>query len=193
MTVTVTSQQQTTLESRSFGMALFGSLDFSGGIVRVTTWNHDLVWGGYTWTGLGNLVSVQEVKESEKLETQVVDLVLNAANQSILALSLGEAEVYRGRSAIIYMCPMTNGALVDTPILCWQGFMDTMAVSYSGDGSGSIVVRCKPASDRLSRPSGLRVNAEQQKLILSSDLGFQYLDDLIANPQVWLSKKFQEI
>lgn len=191
--ITVSSGQQTALESRHFGMAVFAYLGFSSGAVRVTSWNHDLTWGGYTWTGLGSLASIEQVKESEKLESQSVDLSLSAANASILALALGEAEVYRGQVATLYVCPLQDGVLIDTPIVCWNGFMDTMAINYSQDGSGIISVRCKPTTDRLSRPSGLRANAEQQKLILSTDLGFEYQADLINHPQVWLSKKFQEV
>jgi hypothetical protein len=190
--ITVTTGQQTALESRSFAMALFAYLDFSGGAVRVTSWNHDLVWGGYTWTGLGNLASISDVQDSEKLDTSAIDMNLNAANATILALAMGEAEAYRGRTASIYMCPMSNGALIDDPIAVWSGYMDTMAITYTSSG-GTVSVRCYPMSEKLARASGLRTNADQQKLVLSTDLGFQYQADLIANPQVWLSKKMQEV
>ena len=191
--ITTTSGQQSALEGRSFSAALFAFLDFSGGAVRVTSWNHDMVWGGYTWTGLGNLAGISDVQESEKLETSAIDLTMNAANATVLALAMGEAEAYRGRTATIYMCPMLNGALIDTPIVVWSGYMDTMSINYASDSGGSINVRCYPLSEKLSRPSALRANHAQQKLVLSTDLGFQYQEDLIANPQVWLSKKFQEV
>jgi hypothetical protein len=43
----------------------------------------------------------------------------------------------------------------------------------------------------LKRQPALRLNAAQQKKRYPTDTGFDYLTDLIANPQVWLSKKFQ--
>lgn len=187
---TTTTNQQNALSSRSFTMALFAELNFSGGYVRASTWSADLTWGTYNWVGLGKLVSVADVKETEKLETSSVDLTLNAADNTILVAALGDPTTYRGRSANIYTCPLADGVLIDTPILCWSGTMDTMNVVFA-EGGGSVVVRCKPTSDKLNRPTSFRVNHEQQKLVLSTDLGFQYQQDLIANPQIWLSKAFQ--
>lgn len=195
MTISVSTNQQTALAARHLGMVLFAYLDFADGSfastpIRISTWNHDLTWGGYTWQGFGNLVSVANVKDSEKLETSSIDLNLNAANTTILSLSLAAPERYRGRNVILYMCPITNGVLVDTPIQFWSGTMDTMAVAYEADG-GNVTLRVTPTSARLARASGLRMNHEQHKLAYPTELGFQYLNDLISHPQVWLSKKFQ--
>lgn len=195
MTITVTSSQQTAFEARHLGMVMFAYMDFLNGAmastpVRVSTWNHDITWGGFTWQGLGNLVSIQDVKDSEDIDTSSVDLSLNAANTTILSLSLGEAERYRGRTIIMYMCPMSGGALIDTPITFWSGTMDTMAIGYGGEG-GTVTLRCTPTSARLARPNALRANHEQHILNNPSELGFQYLADLVAHPQVWLSKEFQ--
>lgn len=194
MPFSVHSTQQTALEGRYFTIAVFLYLDFSGGIIRVSTWNHDLVWGSNTWTGLGKFVSISDAKESEKIETQPIDINLSIADSAILALAIGEAESYRGRAAYAYMCPMEDGALIGTPIQCWSGTMDIVTVSYGADGGGAISLRAKPTSDRLSRPSTFRVNHQlQQQLVLSTDLGFEYQEDLIANPQLWLSRKFQTV
>jgi len=186
---TTTTNQQTALEGRYFSGVLFAELNFTGSYIRVSTWNHDLVWGGFTWLGLGKLASVADVKESEKLETGSIDLMISGADSTILGLAIGDPATFRGRSANIYFCPIADGVLIDTPVMCWNGTMDTMSVVYAE--SGTIALRCKPTSDKLNRATGLRVNHEQQKLVLSTDLGFQYQQDLISNPQIWLSKDFQ--
>lgn len=195
--ITVSGSQQTQFEARHLRMVMFAQLEFLAGdfvtpaTIRVSTWNHDITWGSYTWQGLGNLVSVQDVKDSENLETSSVDLKLNAANSTILSMAMAEAETYRGRAALLYLCPVTDGGvLVDTPILFWTGEMDTLAVTYAQEG-GEISMRCYPTSSRLARPSGLRANHEQHIQTYPTELGFQYLADLIAHPQVWLTKTFQ--
>lgn len=187
----LTTGQQTALEGRYTGMTVFMSLAFTSGTIRVSTWNIDLVWGGFTWSGMGNLAHIQEIKDTEKLEASPIDASLNVSNATLLSLAITSAEAYRGKAAIIYLGPMTDGVLVGTPIMCWTGYMDVMAVQYNADGTGLISVRCKPLTDKLNRPSGLRASHEQQKLILSTDLGFEYQNSLITDPQLWLSKKFQ--
>lgn len=194
--ITVTGSQQTQLEARHLRLVLFAQLEFLDGTfatatIRVSTWNHDITWGGFTWQGLGNLVSIQDVKDSEALETNSVDMKLNVGNSTILGLALGEAERYRGKAAILYMCPVNDGGvLVDTPITFWTGEMDSMALTY-GQENSEIALRCFPTSSRISRPSGLRANHEQHIQNYPTELGFQYLADLIAHPQVWLTKTFQ--
>jgi len=196
--ITVSSGQQTQFEARHLRLVLFAQLEFLAGdlttpsTIRVSTWNHDITWGTYTWQGLGNLVSIQDVKDTENLETSSVDMKLNVANSTILGLAMGEAEQFRGKAALLYLCPVTDGGvLVDTPILFWTGEMDSMAITYSQDGGGEISLRCFPTSSRLARPSGLRANHEQHIQTYPTELGFQYLADLIAHPQVWLTKTFQ--
>jgi hypothetical protein len=194
MPFTVDTDQQNALSARHFGIAVFVYLNFLGGAIRLSTWNHDITWGANTWTGLGKFISISDAKESEKIETQPLDMSLNIADSAILALAVGESEAYRGRTANLYMCPMEDGVLIGTPIQCWSGTMDICTVSYGADGGGSISMRAKPTSDKLSRPSTFRVNHQlQTQLINPSDLGFEYQADLIANPQLWLSRKFQTI
>lgn len=191
--INVTAAQQTVLESRVAGMGLFVSLAFTSTTLRVSTLFNDQTWGGFTWLGAAKVGSITEVKDTEKFESNPIDMILNVADATLLSLALTDANAYRGKTAIIYLAPMQDNVLIGTPMMCWNGFMDTMAIQYNADGGGSIAVRCKPTTDRLNRASGLRANAQQQALINSSDRGFDYLTSLITQPQLWISKRFQEV
>lgn len=70
--------------------------------------------------------------------------------------------------------------------------MDIMTIGLEEDSS-TIVLRCETSAYSLKRKPALRMNAPQQKKKYPTDTGFDYLNDLIANPQTWLSKKFQRI
>jgi len=118
---------------------------------------------------------------------------LNVTNVSLLALALGTVEDYRGRAAKLYFCPLDeNGVLIDTPELCWRGIMDVMSIGVDGE-EGQITLKCETSAYGIKRRASLRLNAAQQKQRYPTDTGFDYLTDLIANPQMWLSKKFQQI
>ncbi len=164
---------------------------------RVCNFNKTFPWDGHDWLGLGGMGSISEIKSSEKIEPNAVTLGLNIAKAEWLAMAVGPVEEYRGLYVAIYQCPLTpQYTLIDDPILAWEGDMDVMAISVD-DGNqevaGSIALRCEPTSKRLRRRNVLRVNAAQQKLRHPTDTGFDYQADLIANPQVWLSRRFQTI
>jgi hypothetical protein len=188
-----TLDQQAALEKASVPLAYFVAMYFRNSTQRVCNFNKTFSWGGFDWLGLGDLGSISEIKASEKVEPNPVLLTLNIAKPEWLALGIGPVEEYRGLPVKIYQCPLNpDYTLIDTPMLSWDGDMDVVAASADGE-SGQLQMRCEPHSKKLRRRNVLRVNAAQQKLIYPTDTGFDYQADLLANPQTWLSRRFQQI
>jgi hypothetical protein len=188
-----TTAQQTALEKTVVPVAYFAEFDFRGGKVRLSNFNQTVTWGGFEWLGLGALGNISEVEESDGVESKALNFTLNIAQVSILSLAVGAVEEYRGRSAKLYMCPLDEQyRLIDTPVLCWRGFMDMMSVGIEGD-EGQIVLKCETSAHGLKRQPAFRMNASQQRAKYPTDSGFDYLNDLISKPQLWISKKFQQI
>ena len=170
----------------------FVELQFSGSTSRLSTANFPIDWGGYTWSGVGAIGSIGAVEESDGLESHPLNFSINAAQPSWVALALGGVETYRGRPAKMYMCPLNESfQLIDTPVQCWSGQMDMVTTGINGE-EGSITLKCETSAYGLKRRPSLRLNAAQQKKAHPGDTGLDYLTDLIANPQVWLSKRFQQ-
>lgn len=192
--MTVTSGQQTVLEKRNAPIVYFVELDFASATVYFSSFNKTFTWGGHDWIGLGSLGSISEMKSEDSTDPHAVNLGLNVANATLLQIACGPVEEYRGRDAKIYMCPLSEAhELVDTPIKCWEGSMDTMVVSAgkseSEDGvvESSISLRCEPFAKNLRRKSVLRVNNAQHQANYPTETGFIYQQDLIAHDQVWMS------
>lgn len=173
-----------------FSAAYFAEFHFTNGVVRLTSWNTNLEWGGYMWVGTGSLGSISEVKESEKLQSVSLDFTLTVADPAFVALSLSPAETYRNRPAYMYTVPMDDGALIGSPLLTWTGVMDQMTLALDTNG-GSITLRCLPSADRMSIALNLRVNDATQKAAYPNSRGFEYQASLVADPHLWLSKDFQ--
>lgn len=130
-------------------------------------------------------------KKRKGWESKSLTFALNVAQNSILALAVGDVEQYRGRNIKMYFCPLDESfQLVGIPMVCWRGIMDTMGISVEGE-EGGITLKCETSAYGLKRQPGLRLNAAQQKSRYPTDTRLDYLTDLIANPQIWLSKKFQ--
>jgi hypothetical protein len=188
-----TPAQQAALEKAVVPVAYFAMFDFATAAVRVSNFNQSVDWGGYTWTGLGALGNISEVEESDGVESKSLNFTLNVAQKSLLSLAVGPVEEYRGRDARLYMCPLTeNLQLIDTPVLCWRGIMDMMSVGIEGE-EGQIILKCETSAHGLKRQPALRMNAVQQRAKYPTDTGFDYLNSLIAEPQLWLSRRFQSI
>lgn len=186
------ASQQAELEKPVARAVWFGEFEFAGGTTRLSTWNHNIDWGGYTWSGLGQLVSISAVEESRGLQSKALQFGLTAAQTSWIALAIGDAEECRGRRAKLYMCPLDEQfQMIDTPELCWQGIMDPPVASYDDDGSGQITLNCETSAFGLRRRAPLRVNAAQLRKKYPTAGGLDYGVDLIANPAVWASKRFQ--
>lgn len=191
--MSLTAPQQTGLEKAVTATAYFAEFQFVSGTLRLSNLNVAINWGGYDWAGLGALGNISAISESDGVESSALNFTLNVAQPSMLALGVGPVEDYRGQAAKLYMCPLNeNMQLIDTPVICWRGIMDMMSVGVDGE-SGSIVLKCETSSYGLKRRPTLRMNAAQQKKKYPTDTGFDYLTGLIANPQTWLSKRFQQI
>lgn len=189
--MTVTAPQQTALEMAVVRVAYFAEFQFVSGTVRVCNFSQTMDWGGFTWTGLGALGNISAVEESAGLESSALKFTLNVAQLSYKALALGPVEDYRGHAAKLYMCPLTESyQLIDTPILCWRGFMDSMTVGFEGE-TGQIVLQCETSANGLRRRPTLRLNAAQHKARYPTDTGLDLQKDLIAKPALWLSVAFQ--
>jgi hypothetical protein len=192
--MTITAAQQTELEKPVTRVVYFAEFHFVGGTLYVSSAMQTVTWGGHDWLGLGALGGIGAVEEADSLDAKSLDFTLNVAQTALLAEAAGDVDDYRGRAAKLYMCPLDEQfRLIDTPQRCWSGGMDQMSVSIDADGNGQITLKCETAAYGMKRRPSLRMNAAQQKKKYPNDTSFNYQNDLIARPQLWLSKNFQKI
>lgn len=191
--MTLTSNQQTALEQPVARKAYFIELQFLSGTSYISSLGQTVTWGGHDWLGLGALGSISQTEESDGIASKPLTYTLNGAQPAWLALAAGDVAEYRGLPAKMYMCPLAEGfVLIDSPVLCWSGFMDTVALGVDAEGAGEIALQCETAAFGLKRRPSLRMNAAQQKKKYPTDTGFDYLTTLISAPQTWLSVAFQQ-
>lgn len=186
-----TGPQQTELEKAVTRTIYFAEFQFLAGTQYLSSWNGTKTWGGHDWIGLGGAGGVDPIVESDSLDAQGVSFTLNLAQASWLALAVGPVEQYRGLVAKLYFCPLdVNFNMVDTPEQCWRGTMDTMALGVDND-QGKIILRCETSAYGLKRRQNLRINAAQHKKRFPNDTGLDFLTNILSQPDIWLSKRFQ--
>jgi hypothetical protein len=176
-------------------IAYFVELAFSTGTVRLTTWGVTINWGGFDWIGLGSIVGISKVAVSERPQYPAVDLSLSVGNPSILTLARGNVETYRGLDANVYRYILTdNNTYAGDPDLIWAGEMSQVRLD-TGDGKtkgASITLRCEQRGRAQTNSTSLRIVAAQQEQRFPGDTALRHKEELMGQPQVWLSKKFQQ-
>lgn len=200
--ITVDGTAQAAINANARGFAILVDLEFSTGTQRFTTWPVNVLAGGNTYIGLGNLVAVQGLSESEDRAARRVKVVATVVNNTILASVIGPASVYRGRFARVYQQLMAdNFVSAGAPIHRWTGRMERVSVerdapsSVTGSsGGGRIVLDCSRAGAAQARRADTRRSTHaQQSARYPGDRGLEYQQDLVEKPSLWLSKRFQEV
>lgn len=176
----------------------FIQFDFTTGTYYFTSWSHSLDWNSHTWLGLGAIVEVGGVSSAERIEYPSLDVGLSIADPSLLALALGASSTYRNRPATVWLGVLDDDfklALSPGPQLYWAGVMDQVRLA-TGDGEGepgAVVMRCENPCRDSRGPLNLRLNHAQHIARHPGDTGLSRIEQLTGQPQLWLSKKFQEI
>ncbi len=187
------ASQQSELEKSAIRTVFFVELHFKSTTLYFSTAIQNIDWGGFTWVGLGTIGNITAVDEAEGVDSKSITFVLNLAETTQLAVAIGNVDEYRGRDAKMYFCPLDeNFLLVGTPVIAWRGIMDTIVTSVESDGGGTISLKCETSAYGLKRNEVLRVNGPTHKKKFPNETGFDYLPDLIANPHIWLSKRFRQ-
>lgn len=195
MSLTTDAAWNSAAAAPALGVLYLVELDFAGGVQRLTNWPLGLTALGVTWRGIGEVLEVGELRESEDGQYEKLDVGLSRVKTANVALALGAVETYQSRSARVWVALVDAQSLQITgvPILRFAGFMDQVKVLCDDGLLGKVVMQNQTGGyDVRSNPAALRLNQAQHSARHPGETGFRYLQDLVARPQTWLSKKFQQ-
>lgn len=199
--IIITDPAQTNLlAARALGVVWLLQLEFSDFTYRFSSFNRDLVAGGFGWIGLGKLLSVGDLRESTDPSTQTIPVRLSVADQSLLALALGNVEAYRGRPARLYLALLNEHyQVVGPPRLRSVLEMQPVKIDRESPGpeggtvGGSIELPLSaPGMARARNAEGQRLSYEQHWFENPGDRFLEFVLGLIKQPTPWLSKRFQQ-
>lgn len=200
--LTLDATAQTQSQAGVAGLQYLVELFFSSGTLRYTTWSSPVAFSGNTYTGLGDLVSVSDIKESLDQGADKLELGFSIVNTAILALMIGPATVYRNLRVNVYGQFM-GGTFqpAGAAKLRFSGYMDAPRVERESPGEdngymlGRIILPCWRAGQaRMRNASGLRrTHAQQMQRTANADTGLRYTQQLIEQPSLWLSRRFQQV
>ena len=102
-------------------------LDFSSGFLRVTNAPFDITHQSNTFTGIGDLGSISKVEETVEGRVNSVTVSLTGVKTSMVSIALGDT--FRWRRGTIWKAFLDDqNAVIDTPHIRFQGWMDSMPI-----------------------------------------------------------------
>jgi len=163
-------------------------LEFDGGVSRITTAPHDIVFNvegsPETFPGVGMLGAISATEESGELASYSLTLTLSAIPRDIISVAL--TEPYQGRPATVWVVLFDDSwQVVDAPTVIFRGRMDVMVVDL-GD-TASVTLTCINRLADWERSKMLRYSDEDQRRLHPGDVGCQYAAAMVERTVDWPS------
>ena len=182
MSRTVPAALLTALDGDEIEVFYAVDLDFDSGNLRLWTGYGDKTINSQTYTGTGNLLTIDGLEEASDLSARGTTLTLNGLDTSIVTYAL--TEEYQGRLVTIYWGVGTNTVEV------FSGYMDKMTIQDSAD-SATISLTVESRLIALERPNIRRYTRESHagvrtaKGLSGSDTFFDWVTKLQDKQIVW--------
>lgn len=187
----------TQLSTHHVGLVYLIKLEFESGTVYYTNWTQSIDWDDSTWTPTNVTPKISDMKETDNLASQDLNISISPVSSATLSELLGDPADYRGKPCTIYLGMLDDTyKLIGNPKIRWYGFMDSIqfATEKEDDGVvGGLNIKCENGTASLTKQKTFRMNNAQQQAKVSGDKGFEYIERLISEPVTWLSLKFQQI
>jgi len=165
-------------------------LEFSTGTLRFWNGYGDLTMtaGGSsnTFTGLGDLMNVSAISESDQIEAIGASLSLTGIKSSLISAALSANYTNRNASIFLGLFDTSKNVIADVYTL-FKGKMDIMKID-EGPESATIVLNLENRLIALDRARNRRYTHEDQQLSFSGDLGFEFVPDLQDKEIIWGKK-----
>lgn len=186
MTRTIISSILNALDDAEVSPFYAVELFFDTDTVRVWTGYGDITvtsGSGQTYNGIGDLLSISDVQESQDISAKGINLTLSGIPSNLLVHALNTP--YQGRLCNIHFgfinwsSPANQNAM-----LAFTGYMDTMNID-EGPETSTIVTSVESRLIDLERPRNRRYTSENQKQRHSGDLAFDFVESLQNQRLQW--------
>ncbi|OYY35539.1 MAG: hypothetical protein B7Y08_25365 [Rhodospirillales bacterium 24-66-33] len=133
-----------------------------------------LAWNAQNWLGLGNMLELSAVEETDSIEARGFMLKLSGAPPDQIELALEELQTRR--YGIIRLGLLdASGAIVSTPKIMCRGRLDVGEIDDSNPEKPIISLQYENELIDLERAREWRYTDEHQKLLHDGDASLRYI------------------
>ena len=190
MARSITTAFKNAIKSSVVRPLLAVELEFSTGTLRFWNGYGDLTMtaGGSsnTFTGLGDLMGISAIAESDQVEAIGASLSLTGIKSSFISTALTGNYTNRNASIFLGLFDSSKSVIADVYTL-FKGKMDIMKID-EGPESATITLNLENRLIALDRPLNRRFTHEDQQERFSGDLGLEFVPDLQDKEIIWGKK-----
>lgn len=194
-------------EGQSVTPIILAELEFDSATVRIWSGLGTIQWQGEPYTGLGGLIDVSPLEETQELRANGISCTLSGVPSTNIAMALTER--CRGRPFRMWLGALPVGQqfvaledesgvvltedgdrvllenqFIDDPLRLFTGLMDVM--EFQDDGE-TATIRLSVESSMIigERAKMGRYTAEDQKKRFPNDRGLEFINQLQDKEIVW--------
>ena len=176
MSRTINSTTASEVVKQNVSACILGKFEFASETVYLNNSPIDITYDTKAYYGVGNLVSIEVVGESDELKVSTITLTLSGITDDIREYA-AKME-YANRTATLYIAFLdTNDSIVGEPIVLYKGLMDSLAFDMGTVGNVQMKVVNQVAD--WNRQKNGRYTNEDQKAVDNTDTGLSHLEEAV--------------
>lgn len=145
-------------------------LDLPGGAVRAHTRIGPIVFGGETFTGVGELGAISVINEESDLSAPGVTVELSGIDPSLMTIVLDEH--YQGRAMTVWRGAVLDDGSVSEFLPSWTFTIDAVEITLGA--TGAIRISGESTDAILGRPNLRRSTDEDQQARYPGDKFYEF-------------------
>lgn len=166
----VDSSTQTELNTKSFNIVnLMEFLDIGGTNTYITDAPIDMVYGGKTYTALGQLLGMTDVVEEEDLRIETIDITLSAIDSDLVKVFLDYD--YIDRRVLVHRAVTGDSYnIIGTPILVFDGRLDQPRIAEDfKNRKATLAITASSHWSDFEALGGRHTNDTEHQVLYSGD------------------------
>lgn len=176
---------------------VFFEMQFGDGTLRLHLGEGDVIWGGFTWQGMGRVVGVEALKENESGAVPGFSLSVSGAISAYISEAMSTQ--YKRRTCAVYVGvgALPDLTLLDTPVLENDGKMDTMPIRIEKDDAtgavtATVAITVENELFDFDRPNPWMWSNEAQQKKYPGDKFLEYVSQMSDRQIVWPNREWYQ-
>lgn len=164
----------------NLGMLVLGRFD-SGDFAAFTGLG-EVTWGGVTYAGLGDVLSISQSAASIESGKSGLSISLTGISPEVLVLA--EAEEFQRRRVTIYLAVFDDEGIITSADVFFDGLADDLE-SNDDPESPVVTMYCEQRALDLARPRPFKYLPEDQKKRFPGDTFFDLVAAIQNRENTW--------
>ena len=167
------------LESGQVSTFRLLKLAFSSTTFYMTDYARDISYSGDNYISDGSIIEMGDIIEEITMGIPRVTLAFSGANSALISAILSESLINRDATIHVGCIDVTDGTIIDTPILIFEGFMDEPTVSEDENYNAEVQIICTSHWANFEQKNGRHTNDSEQQALFSGDKGFEFASKVL--------------